>query len=173
MPVRPVVLNNTPLVALWAIGRLDLLRQLFGEILIPEAVREEFLARDAGERSRSLEAAPWIRTVALAHPRRVLSLTGLDRGEAEVLVLAEEQEARLVILDEKKLVVMRNGWAFPGPVPSGSFFWPRREGSSIRYATQWIVSAKPVCTWGPISFKEPWRSRERVPKALPRKAASP
>lgn len=102
MPVRPVVLNNTPLVALWAIGRLDLLRQLFGEVLIPEAVREEFLARDAGERFQSLEAAPWIRSVALAHPRRVLSLAGLDRGEAEVLVLAEEQEARLVILDEKK-----------------------------------------------------------------------
>lgn len=102
MPVRPVVLNNTPLVALWAIGRLDLLRQLFGEVLVPEAVREEFLARDAGERSRSLEAAPWIRTVPVEHPRRVLSLTGLDRGEAEVLVLAEEREARLVVLDEKK-----------------------------------------------------------------------
>lgn len=65
MPVRPVVLNNTPLVALWAIGRLDLLRQLFGEVLIPEAVRDEFLAHevgeDVGERSRSLEAASWPR----------------------------------------------------------------------------------------------------------------
>lgn len=44
MPAGPVIANNTPLVALWAIGRLDLLRSLFGEILIPEAVREEFLA---------------------------------------------------------------------------------------------------------------------------------
>jgi predicted nucleic acid-binding protein len=108
MPAKPVVLNNTPLVALWAIWRLDLLRQLFGEVLIPEAVREEFLARDAGERSRSLEAAPWIRTVALTHPKRVLALTGLDRGEAEVLVLAEEQDARLVVIDEKKVAVMRS-----------------------------------------------------------------
>lgn len=33
MPDGPVVLNNTPLVALWAIGRLDLLRDLFGEVL--------------------------------------------------------------------------------------------------------------------------------------------
>lgn len=29
MPEEPVVLNNTPLVAFWAIGRLDLLRDLF------------------------------------------------------------------------------------------------------------------------------------------------
>jgi hypothetical protein len=38
MPDGPVVLNNTPLVALWTIGRLDLLRDLFGEVLIPQAV---------------------------------------------------------------------------------------------------------------------------------------
>jgi predicted nucleic acid-binding protein len=44
MPDGPVVLNNTPLVALWTIGRLDLLRDLFGEILIPQAVEAEFLA---------------------------------------------------------------------------------------------------------------------------------
>lgn len=35
-------------------------------------------------------------------PRRILAFTGLDRGEAEVLALAEEREARLVVLDEKK-----------------------------------------------------------------------
>jgi predicted nucleic acid-binding protein len=46
MPGGPVVLNNTPLTALWAIGRLDLLRDPFGEVLIPEAVRAEFLARE-------------------------------------------------------------------------------------------------------------------------------
>jgi len=37
MPDGPVVLNNTPLVALWAVDRLDLLRDLFGEVLIPRA----------------------------------------------------------------------------------------------------------------------------------------
>lgn len=128
MPVRPVVLNNTPLVALWAIGRLDLLRQLFGEVLIPEAVREEFLARDAGERARSLEAAPWIRTVAIAHPRQVLSLAGLDRGEAEVLVLAEEQEARLVILDEKKARRYAERLGFPKTGTLGLLLLAKEQG---------------------------------------------
>lgn len=102
MPVGPVVLNNTPLAALWAIGRLDLLRDLFGKVLIPEAVRDEFLARDAGDRARALADSPWVQCAAIAHPRRILAFTGLDRGEAEVLALAEEKEARLVVLDEKK-----------------------------------------------------------------------
>lgn len=44
MPAKPVVVNSTPLVAFWTIGRLDILRLLFGEIVIPPAVREEFLS---------------------------------------------------------------------------------------------------------------------------------
>lgn len=102
MPSGPVVLNNTPLAALWAIGRLDLLRDLFGEVLVPEAVRDEFLAKDSGDRTQALEDTPWIQIVPLFQPRRVLAFAGLDRGEAEVLALAEEREARLVVLDEKK-----------------------------------------------------------------------
>jgi predicted nucleic acid-binding protein len=102
MPGGPVVLNNTPLAALWAIGRLDLLKDLFGEVLIPEAVRREFLARDPGDRARTLEDASWIRCAAVSQPKRVLAFAGLDRGEAEVLALAEELESRLIVLDEKK-----------------------------------------------------------------------
>lgn len=46
MPVRPVVVNNTLLVAFWSIARVDILRTLFGEIMIPPAVREEFLSTE-------------------------------------------------------------------------------------------------------------------------------
>ena len=102
MPEGPVVLNNTPLVALWAIGRLDLLRDLFGEVLIPQAVKTEFLAMERSSRERALAEAPWIRSVALAQPWQALAFTNLDRGEAEVMALAEERSARLVVLDERK-----------------------------------------------------------------------
>lgn len=102
MPAGPVVLNNTPLVALWAIGRLDLLRDLFGEVLIPQAVEAEFLALDGKPRERALAESPWIHSASLGQPRRALVFTGLDRGEAEVLALAEERNARLVVLDERK-----------------------------------------------------------------------
>lgn len=32
-PHRPAIVNNTPLVALWVLGRLDLLRDLYQEVL--------------------------------------------------------------------------------------------------------------------------------------------
>jgi hypothetical protein len=102
MPDGPVVLNNTPLVALTVLGRLDLLRDLFGEVLIPESVQDEFLAVDVALRREALSNAPWIRAVPLADPRRALPYSGLDLGEAEVLALAEERSARLLVIDEKK-----------------------------------------------------------------------
>jgi uncharacterized protein len=102
MPAGPVVLNNTPLVALSVLGRLDLLRDLFGEVLIPDAVQDEFLAVDTALRREALANAPWIRPVSVTDPRRVLSYTGLDQGEAEVLALAEERSAGLLVIDEKK-----------------------------------------------------------------------
>ncbi len=102
MPAGPVVLNNTPLVALWVVGRLDLLRDLFGEVLIPQAVEAEFLALDRSAREQALANSSWVRSTALAQPRRALAFMGLDRGEAEVLALAEERDARLVVLDERK-----------------------------------------------------------------------
>jgi predicted nucleic acid-binding protein len=43
MPLGPVILNNTPLVSLWLLGQFELLRSLYGEVLIPNAVLDEFV----------------------------------------------------------------------------------------------------------------------------------
>ncbi|RPJ55303.1 MAG: DUF3368 domain-containing protein [Dehalococcoidia bacterium] len=98
----PVILNNTPLVALWSLGHLTLLRDLYGEVLIPQAVYEEFLATERSIRQTALTEAPWIKTTPLTNPRQALVYVGLDQGEAEVLALASERSARLVIIDERK-----------------------------------------------------------------------
>jgi predicted nucleic acid-binding protein len=102
MPAGPVIANNTPLVALWVLGRLELLRDPFGEVLIPLAVHEEFLATKRTLRQVALDSAGWIKAVPLANPQRVRVYTGLDRGEAEVLAPAEEWNARLVIVNERR-----------------------------------------------------------------------
>lgn len=102
VPAGPVVSNNTPLVSLWVLGRLDFLQALFGTVLIPPAVAAEFVATERPARAAALRAAPWIQTVPLASPRRAQAFAGLDLGEAEVLALAEECEARLVLLDERR-----------------------------------------------------------------------
>lgn len=101
MPAAPVILNSTPLVALWILGRFDLLRDLFDEVVIPQAVQVEFLATDQPARESALSDAPWIKTVPLADPRYTLVYTGLDEGEAAVLVLAQEIEG-VVVIDERK-----------------------------------------------------------------------
>ncbi|MFO7538648.1 MAG: hypothetical protein R6X32_11395 [Chloroflexota bacterium] len=38
MPAPPVIINNTPLVALWSLEQLDLLGDLFGAVWLPTAV---------------------------------------------------------------------------------------------------------------------------------------
>jgi predicted nucleic acid-binding protein len=102
MPAKPVVVNSTPLVAFWSIGRLDVLRGLFREIMIPPAVRDEFLSTEKETRRKTLHDESWIRVVALENQNRAAVYAGLDEGEAQVLVLAEEQNASLVLIDERK-----------------------------------------------------------------------
>lgn len=98
-----VVVNATPIIALSLIGQLDLLQRLYGEILMPPAVRSEIMA--GGKRAigiAEMHAAWWLRVTPLQDPQRAeLLLTDLDLGEAEVIALAQEQNADLVILDER------------------------------------------------------------------------
>ncbi len=102
MPAKPVVVNSTPLVAFWSIARLDILQSLFGEILIPPAVREEFLSAEKETRRKVLRDESWIHIVELENPNRMGAFAGLDVGEAQVLALAEEQTVSLVLIDERK-----------------------------------------------------------------------
>jgi len=113
MPDGPVVSNNTPLVALAHLGRLDLLQELFGTVLIPTAVHHEFLGVDQRARRELLENSSWLGIARLKQPRRVHAYRGLDQGEAETLALAEEKEARLVLIDEKKGRAVAHRMGFP------------------------------------------------------------
>ncbi len=142
MPAAPVILNNTPLVALWVLRRLDLLRDLFGEVLIPPAVHAEFLAIDRAARQEALAEASWIKATPLANPRRILAYTGLDEGEAAVLVLAEEL-AGVVVMDERKgrRYAKRLGLALTGTL--GLLLLAKERGflPSVREAIDLLLAA--------------------------------
>lgn len=96
-----VVVNTTPIIALASIRQLDLLQILYSEVVIPEAVRTEVLAGGHRVGATELVERSWIRTVVLSDPGRATLLSDLDRGEAEVIALAQELGADLVILDER------------------------------------------------------------------------
>lgn len=98
---QAVISNNGPLVALYALDLLSLLRDLYTEVLIPEEVKNEFLATDRSIRQQALENARWITTATLVTPLDEWVQRGLHRGEAAVFALAQERGTRLVILDDK------------------------------------------------------------------------
>ncbi len=100
-----VVCNTTPLIGLASIQRFDLLRQLFGELYIAQAVYDEAVVagREAGGAKREVSTATWIKTVSAKDRLAVeVLLDELDLGEAETIVLAREMGADWVLMDEKK-----------------------------------------------------------------------
>ncbi len=101
-PVRKVVVNATPLIALASVGHIVILRHLYNEVVIPPAVYSEVLAGGQyGIGVADIHDADWIKCVALSDSRRADVLVDLDRGEAEVIALAQEIDADLVIIDER------------------------------------------------------------------------
>ena len=97
-----VVVNTTPIIALSLISKLNLLHDLYGEVMIPPAVESEVLFGELQSIGKEeLQKAWWLRTVSLQDPHRADLLSDLDRGEAEVIALAQELGADLLIIDER------------------------------------------------------------------------
>lgn len=98
--MRKVVCNTTPILSLLKIGQLSLLEKLYTNVIIPEAVWKEVEAGKEGSYYADLTALSWIEIRGVQNPTAVQYLTDLDKGEAEVIVLAREINADLVIIDE-------------------------------------------------------------------------
>ena len=98
-----VVSNASPLINLARIGKLDLLRQLYSELFIPEAVWQEVVTDGAGQPGAvEVKVATWIKVQSVTNPLLVRALRQeLDAGEAEAIVLALEMESELLLMDER------------------------------------------------------------------------
>ena len=98
----PRVISNTgPLLALVEIGQLELLRQLFGAIVIPPAVRTEILSEPAQDAVQAALASGWIAEQSPTDLGAVRVLRNdLDAGESEAIALAQETALDWLILDD-------------------------------------------------------------------------
>lgn len=96
-----VVSDTSPICYLLLIGEIELLSQLYGQVLIPQVVQEEL----------SNEQSPIIVQNWINNPPQWLiiksvnvpfdnSLDVLDAGEKSAIILAEQEQANLIIIDD-------------------------------------------------------------------------
>jgi predicted nucleic acid-binding protein len=97
-----IVSNASPLINLARIGKLDLLRGLYGKLLLPEAVWQEVVVDGAGQPGADeVKEAVWIERQTAKNKQLVQALLQeLDAGEAEAIVLALEAGADWLLMDE-------------------------------------------------------------------------
>lgn len=105
MQSAPIVVSNTsPIINLAAIGQFDVLRALYGTLMIPDAVYDEIVVRGRGQPGADeVQQFSWFVRQSVNNRTLVAQLmgSGLDVGEAEAIVLALETNASLLLMDEK------------------------------------------------------------------------
>ena len=98
-----VVSDTSPLTNLAIVGHLELLKDLYCQVLIPTAVAEEVRAgEEKGVHPLILGQAGWIEVRKVKDDSAVSKLlTRLDAGEAEAIVLSLENGVDLLLIDER------------------------------------------------------------------------
>ena len=98
--MRKIVVNSTPLIILCGIGRLCVLKELYNEITIPEAVFKEVTAKEDSA-CMQIKASDWIHVGRVKNQsEKKMYKAKLHSGEVEVMILAQEMDADLVIIDD-------------------------------------------------------------------------
>ena len=95
-----VIADAGPIISLAVINKLDLLNDLFDEVLIPFAVWEELTA---------VKSTDYYPVLSNFFQNRVIKIQGInhltfmmDYGESESVLLYIEQNARFLLVDDKK-----------------------------------------------------------------------
>ena len=102
--MESVIANSTPLISLAKTNELDILKEIYNQIVIPKAVYEEVAISGRGKKgSVEITSAEWIKVKEVRDEKlkKFLQME-LGRGEAEVIALACEVNADLVIIDENR-----------------------------------------------------------------------
>jgi predicted nucleic acid-binding protein len=96
-----VVSDTSPITNLIKIGRLDILQNLFNEVIIPSKVYEELVNYE--QQLEEVRNNSWIIVKTVKDSEKVQNLLKqLDPGEAEAIILAQELDANVLIIDERK-----------------------------------------------------------------------
>lgn len=101
-----VISDTTPVISLLKADRLELLRELYGTVLMPEAVYKELTENPVYIKEAEIIKKTHFLSVARVENTTSVNIlraiTGLDAGESEALILYGEQKADLLLMDERK-----------------------------------------------------------------------
>lgn len=101
-----VVSDTTPLISFMKMNRLWVLKDIFGKIVIPNAVYKELTGNITYiDEAALIKECEYIRIDNIDNSMAVEILqntTGLDAGESEAIVLAREIHADILLIDEHK-----------------------------------------------------------------------
>lgn len=101
-----VISDTTPILSLLKAEHLGLLEKLYGNVLIPEAVYRVLTENPAySDEAELIKATKFFSVATVENIKSVnvlRSVTGLDAGESEALILFDEKNADLLLMDEHK-----------------------------------------------------------------------
>ena len=99
-----VVSDSGPLISLMKAGLLHITEGLYGTVSIPEAVYAELTGNDRYiEEAARIRSSAFIVIVPVKDRNKVMALqrtSGLDLGESEAIVCAEEVGADILLIEE-------------------------------------------------------------------------
>lgn len=114
-----IISNTSPVVVLAQIGKLEILRELYGSVSIPPSVKVECIdkgravgAPDVHEIERGVSKG-WIKVVPLekkweTEPARLMQHARIGQGEAEAIVLAKERRTPVILDDAEARAIARS-----------------------------------------------------------------
>lgn len=117
-----VISDTTPIISLMKVGRLELLQKLFDVVYIPDAVYRELTESEAyPQEVRMVQECQFFLVEKVENEKSVTILrnfTGLDVGESEAIILADEKQSDVLLMDEHKgrQVAKRMGMTITGTI---------------------------------------------------------
>jgi predicted nucleic acid-binding protein len=99
---KTVIVNSTPVIALSSIDCLGLLKKLYGNVIIPYAVKDEIGVKSKSKAQNQLELSiDWITIKEINNVAQKQTFkTQLHEGEVEVIILGQELSVDLLVIDD-------------------------------------------------------------------------
>lgn len=98
-----IISDTTAFSELAKVGQMNLLRDVFGQVIIPQEVYNE-ITTGFHPAAELVQEANWLEIIGVKNPQQVNQLQleyDLDLGECAAIVLAQELNADLLLIDER------------------------------------------------------------------------